>query len=161
MSFPTPSPSIRHWVEELNGSKLSHPNKIVTYKMKRTALILLTAAFCLQASSQVMKQDAEQVTTINTTSLSDEVWGYAGPVPVKIKIDKNDKIQSVVLLTNDETPGYIRKVQKMFLPRYKGMKVKDCLKRQPDVVTGATVTVNAIKENVRRGLEYYQKNKEK
>ena len=103
-------------MEELNGSKLSHPNKIVTYKMKRTALILLTAAFCLQASSQVMKQDAEQVTTINTTSLSDEVWGYAGPVPVKIKIDKNDKIQSVVLLTNDETPGYIRKVQKMFLP---------------------------------------------
>ena len=161
MSFPTPSPSIRHWVAALNGSKLSHPNKIVAYKMKRTALILLTAAFCLQASSQVMKQDAEQVTTINTTSLSDEVWGYAGPVPVKIKIDKNDKIQSVVLLTNDETPGYIRKVQKMFLPRYKGMKVKDCLKRQPDVVTGATVTVNAIKENVRRGLEYYQKNKEK
>ena len=161
MSFPTPSPSIRHWVEELNGSKQSYPNKIVTYKMKRTALILLTAAFCLQASSQVMKQDAEQVTTINTTSLSDEVWGYAGPVPVKIKIDKNEKIQSVVLLTNDETPGYIRKVQKMFLPRYKGMKVKDCLKRQPDVVTGATVTVNAIKENVRRGLEYYQKNKEK
>lgn len=131
------------------------------HKMKRTALILLTVVFCLQANSQVMKQDNDKVTTINTTTLGEEVWGYAGPIPVKIKIDKNDKIQSVVLLTNDETPGYIRKVQQMLLPRYKGMKVKDCLKRQPDVVTGATVSVNAIKENVRRGLEYYQNNKEK
>lgn len=126
--------------------------------MKKTALILLTGFFFLQVNGQVMKQDEDKVTTINTTTLTEEVWGYAGPVPVKIKIDKNDKIQSVTLLTNDETPGYIRKVKQMFLPRYKGMKVKDCLKRQPDVVTGATVSVNAIKENVRRGLEYYQKN---
>jgi len=129
--------------------------------MKRIALILITGAFCFYANGQVMKQNEKDQTIINTTSLSEDVLGYSGPIPVKITIDKNDKIKSVILLTNIETPGYIRKVQKMFLPKYKGMKVKDCLKRQPDVVTGATVSVIAIKENVRRGLEYYQKNKGK
>ena len=45
------------------------------------------------------------------------------------------------------------------LPKWKGMTVKKALSSEVDAVTGATLSSNAVRENVKRGLEYYQKNK--
>jgi electron transport complex protein RnfG len=39
------------------------------------------------------------------------------------------------------------------------MTVKKALKADVDGVTGATYSSDAVKENVKRGLQYYQKNK--
>ena len=40
-----------------------------------------------------------------------------------------------------------------------GTTVKEARAMQVDGRTGATVTSNAIKENIKRALEYYEKNK--
>ena len=110
-------------------------------------------------SQDVMTKDAATKTFIvNTTTLGENIRGYAAPVPLNVTI-KQDKIVSVEILVNKETPGYIKKIQKQLLPQYVGKRVKDVLIAQPDGVTGATMTSNAVKENVRLALEYYKKNK--
>ena len=65
----------------------------------------------------------------------------------------------MVLLKSMETPKYNAKVKKQMIPLYENRKLKKGQKVEVDGVTGATFTSDAIKENVKRGLEYYWKNK--
>lgn len=94
---------------------------------------------------------------INTTTLAKDVRGYRGTTPLKIYIKKN-KIEKVEVLKNRETPDYFEEVAHVMLPKWKGMTVKKALQTNVDGVTGATLSSNAVRENVKRGLEYYQKN---
>jgi electron transport complex protein RnfG len=95
---------------------------------------------------------------INTTTLAANVEGYIGPTPLKIYIQKN-KIVKIEALKNQETPKYFAKIKKQMLDKWNGMTVKDAQKAHVDGVTGATISSDAVKENVKRGLEYYQKHK--
>ena len=95
---------------------------------------------------------------INTTTLAANVEGYIGPTPLKIYIQKN-KIVKIEALKNQETPKYFAKIKKQMLDKWNGMTVKDAQKAHVDGVTGATLSSDAVKENVKRGLEYYQKHK--
>ena len=98
------------------------------------------------------------VYVINTTTLAANVEGYIGPTPLKIYIQKN-KIVKIEALKNQETPKYFAKIKKQMLDKWNGMTVKDAQKAQVDGVTGATISSDAVKENVKRGLDYYQKHK--
>ncbi|MBP5409438.1 MAG: FMN-binding protein [Prevotella sp.] len=95
---------------------------------------------------------------INTTTLATNVEGYIGPTPLKIYIQKN-KIVKIEALKNQETPKYFAKIRKQLLDQWNGMTVKEAQKAQVDGVTGATISSDAVKENVKRGLDYYQKHK--
>lgn len=95
---------------------------------------------------------------VNTTTLAADVDGYIGATPLKIYI-KNNKIEKIEALKNQETPKYFAKVKKQILDKWNGKTVKEALKAQVDGVTGATLSSDAVKENVKRGLEYYQKHK--
>lgn len=98
------------------------------------------------------------VYVVNTTTLAADVDGYIGATPLKIYI-KNNKIEKIEALKNQETPKYFAKVKKQVLDKWNGKTVKEALKMQVDGVTGATLSSDAVKENVKRGLEYYQKHK--
>ena len=76
----------------------------------------------------------------------------------KIYIQKN-KIVKIEALKNQETPKYFAKIKKQMLDKWNGMTVKDAQKAHVDGVTGATLSSDAVKENVKRGLDYYQKHK--
>lgn len=95
---------------------------------------------------------------VNTTTLAKDVRGYRGTTPLKIYIKKN-KIEKVEALKNRETPEYFRDVETQMLPKWKGMTVKKALATDVDGVSGATLSSRAVRENVKRGLDYYQKNK--
>ena len=96
------------------------------------------------------------VTTINTTTLAQKVEGYNGATPVMITIKKG-RVEKVEALQNEETPRYMAKVKKAgLLERWNGKKVKDAIKMDVDVVTGATYSSKAIIENVRAGLKAYK-----
>ena len=95
---------------------------------------------------------------VNTTTLGKNVVGYVGATPLKIYIQK-DKIVKVEALKNQETPKYMARVKQELLDKWNGKKVSDAAKAEVDGVTGATITSNAIKQNVKLGLEYYLKNK--
>ena len=95
---------------------------------------------------------------VNTTELGKNVDGYAGPTPLKVYIRKG-KVEKIEFLDNQETPKYWKAVAKQMQNAWDGMKVTDALEAKVDGRTGATISSNAVKENVRLALDYYQKNK--
>lgn len=108
-----------------------------------------------QSMSLAITKQKDGTYIINTTMIGENIQGYGGPTPVKISV-KNEKIASVEVLDNDESPKYIRKVVQELLPKYKGLMVKDVMKKQPDGVTGATLSSTSIKRNISLGLQEYK-----
>lgn len=99
------------------------------------------------------------VYTINTTTLSQEVKGYNGPTPLLITVEK-DKVVKIEALENSETPKFFERMKKGgMLERWNGMTVDEALAAKVDVVSGATYSSNAVKENVHLGLNYYKAHK--
>ncbi len=127
--------------------------------MKKTLLsVLLAVAFVTASAQDVMRKEKDGTYVVNTTTLAADVEGYNGPTPVEVHIKKN-KIVKVVPLKSQEGPKYVAKVKKDMLPKYENVKIAKNKGAEVDGVTGATFTSDAIKENVRRGLEYYWKHK--
>lgn len=126
--------------------------------MKYRKLFLLIGAFLFLTSQTVeepVMTKEKDVTVINTTTLATDIEGYVGCTPVKVYI-KGDKVLRVEALENEETPKYFDlMVSKGLLKKWNGMPVKTAEKCKVDAVTGATVSSEAVIENVRRGISYY------
>ena len=118
---------------------------------------MLIGAMSAQADD-VMKKEKDGTYVVNTTTLAQDVEGYNGPTPVEVYIKKN-KIVKVVPLKTMDGAKYVAKVKKGMLPKYEGAKVKKGAVPEVDGVTGATFTSDAMKENVRRAVDYYFKHK--
>ncbi len=128
--------------------------------MKKIVMtLLLMAAFITADAQQVMRKEKDGTYVVNTTTLANDVDGYAGPTPVEVYIKKN-KIVKVVPLKMQDGPKYVAKVKNGMLTKYEGMKIeKKKALPQVDGVTGATFTSDAVRENVKRAVEYYLKHK--
>lgn len=132
--------------------------KNLTICMMATMALMLTMTLlsAAPANDTMVKENGTYI--VNTTTLGKDVVGYVGTTPLKIYIKKN-KIVKIEALKNQETPKYWAKVKRQLLTKWDGMKVNDALKQQVDGVTGATFSTDAVKENVRLGLEYYKAHK--
>jgi electron transport complex protein RnfG len=127
--------------------------------IKTVMTLLLMAAFITADAQQVMRKEKDGTYVVNTTTLANDVDGYAGPTPVEVYIKKN-KIVKVVPLKMQDGPKYVAKVKNGMLTKYEGMKIeKKKALPKVDGVTGATFTSDAVRENVQRAVEYYQKHK--
>lgn len=124
-----------------------------------SALAVIAIVFiCATTAKDKVITKKDGVYIVNTTSLTQNVQGYNGPTPLNIYI-KGDKIQKIEALPNDETPSFFDRVKTHLLNKWNGMTVKQASEAKIDAVTGATYSSNAVKENVRVGLEYYKKHK--
>jgi len=93
-----------------------------------------------------------------TSPLSDEIIGYAGTVPVLIAVDKNKVIKGIKIMPNVESPGFVRRIRKKgFFNSWDGMPVDTALIKEIDVVSGASMTSNAVKQGIKLRLEKYSK----
>lgn len=128
--------------------------------MKKTFItLLLMAAFITAEAQQVMRKEKDGTYIVNTTTIANDVDGYAGPTPVEVYI-KNNKIVKVVPLKTMDGPKYVAKVKNGMLTKYEGMKIeKKASLPKVDGVTGATFTSDAMREHVNRAIAYYQKHK--
>ena len=127
--------------------------------IKIVMTLLLMAAFITADAQQVMRKEKDGTYVVNTTTLANDVDGYAGPTPVEVYIKKN-KIVKVVPLKMQDGPKYVAKVKNGMLTKYEGMKIeKKKALPKVDGVTGATFTSDAARENIQRAVEYYQKHK--
>ena len=131
--------------------------------------MLAVSAFCFTAfvsaqnaaspsDAKPLVKQADGTVVINTTTLAEDVKGYRSTTPLEIYI-KSGKIVMVEPLKNQETPKYFVPMKKELLPKFEGLKVNKVATTQIDAVTGATLSSKAVIENVKRGVDYYQKNK--
>ena len=135
-----------------------HKTNNSNIEMKQIFLaIALMFSLAVQADD-VMRKEKDGTYVVNTTTLAQDVEGYAGPTPVEVYIKKN-KVVKVVPLKTLDGPKYVAKVKKEMLPKYENKAIKKGAVEDVDAVTGATFTSNAMKENIRRAVEYYQKHK--
>ena len=103
----------------------------------------------------VMTKEKGGVYIINTTTIC-ETKGYKSPTPLKVTV-KKDKVESVEALPNMETPKYFRRITDELLPKFAGLKLEECEK--VDALTGATMSSNAVKANLKAAYEYYKAKK--
>ena len=133
--------------------------EIIQLAMKKLMMsMLLLTAFIQVYADDVMRKEKDGTYVVNTTTLAEDVKGYIESTPVEIYI-KGNKIVKVVMLKNQETPKYNARVKKQMVPLSEGKKISKKSTVEVDGITGATFTSDAIKENVKRGLEYYWKHK--
>ena len=133
--------------------------------MKRITLLscssLIAAMLLLQSfvagDDTISKEDGMIV--INTTELGKSVEGNNGPTPLKVYINKNNKVERIEFLKSQETPKYYAKVKEALKDKWDGLMVKEAKTLQVDAVTGATYSSNAVIENVRLALDYYLNHK--
>lgn len=93
--------------------------------------------------------------TVNTTGLSADFIGYAGPVPVEITL-RDGKIEKVEALDNTETPAFFSNVVSSgLLDSWQGMTAAEAAEAEVDAVTGATYSSTALIQNVRAGMRQY------
>ena len=121
-----------------------------------TFLIMSLVLTSFMADETMTKENGAFV--INTTELGKNVEGYQGTTPLKVYI-KNNKVEKIEFLKSTETPKYYAKVKKALQDKWNGLKVKDAKSQQVDAVTGATYSSEAVIENVRLALDYYQSHK--
>ena len=131
--------------------------RIIALASVLLVLVVIAIVFVCATSDKVMTKE-KGVYIVNTTTLSQDVIGYNGTTPLKIYI-KDDKIQKIEALPNDETPRFFDMVKANLLNKWNGLTVKQAATAKVDAVTGATYSSNAVKENVRLGVNYYQKHK--
>ena len=101
--------------------------------------------------AKAAKSKASTTQVIYTGDIAKKVIGYNGPIPLNITI-KNGVIESIEVLDNQESPGYLKRAKDKVLPQYIGKTVAEAKKLKPDIATGATYTSEAIIKNIQMGL---------
>jgi len=85
---------------------------------------------------------------------SDGIKGYNGETPLMIALDKNKKVLSVELLTNSETPKFVKMVKDAgFFKTWNGLTAKAACKKKVDAVAGATYTSTAVTKSLQAALK--------
>lgn len=127
-----------------------------------TLAMLASATMLVSATAQkkidnVMTRAEDGTVIVNTTTLGSDVIGYAGIVPVELHI-KDQKVVKVVALPNQETPRFFQRVlATKILNSWDGATVKSVKTKRVDAVTGATLSSEALIENVKLGAAYANK----
>ena len=118
------------------------------------------AAFVTADAQQVMRKEKDGTYIVNTTTIANDVEGYAGPTPVEVYIKKN-KIVKVVPLKTMDGPKYVAKVKNQMLTKYEGMKVdkkkaKALLKKAVGGKKNGQEILDEIKQKAAEGDEEYK-----
>lgn len=128
-------------------------NAIVT---ALSACAMIAVMVSAMPNDNVISRENDTV-IVNTMQLGKNIKGFRGNTPVKIFIRKN-KVVKIETMPNHETPQFFAKAKNL-LDQFNGQTVSKAVKMNVDGVSGATYSSEALKKNVKLGLEYYKKNK--
>ena len=98
-------------------------------------------------------------TTIYTEQYcqGDEFKGFQDVIPMEINI-VGGKIESINILENHETPGFMRRISEAFLvERFYGLTPREAVELEIDAVSGATYSSKAMIKSVKTSMESYDK----
>jgi NosR/NirI family transcriptional regulator, nitrous oxide reductase regulator len=90
---------------------------------------------------------------IDSVDLSPSYIGYGGEIPVRVVLDRTEKIMGIALGPNNETRSYLASLKKRgFLDRWRGLTVQEAVEREVITVSGATLSSRAIGRTLRHSL---------
>lgn len=122
--------------------------------MKRSLItIALTVVVVTSCADKHMTENNDGSYTVSTQQLGEEVYGYAGAVPLEVTFF-SDTVLSVLLLDNQETPSYNEIINNSLLPLYVNRPISTL--SEVDAISGATYTSDAVKQNLDLAVEYYK-----
>ncbi len=85
-----------------------------------------------------------------TSKVPPKVNGYGGEIPTAVGIDTKGKITGLLPLENNETPSYFNRLKETgFFQKLKGKSVVSDELEEVDVVTGATISSDALKTDIK------------
>ena len=97
-------------------------------------------------------------TVLFSSPYSDGVRGFNGPTPLLIALDADGRIKNIVLLENQETPNFAKRVVEGGLyEAWNGLTVDEALGKDVDAISGATYTSNGVKKSLVARLKAYQR----
>ena len=97
-------------------------------------------------------------TVLFSSPYSDAIKGFNGPTPLLIALDAEDRIKTVTLLENEETPRFAQRVVEGGLyDAWNGLTVEEAMDKQVDAISGATYTSNGVKKSLVARLKAYQR----
>lgn len=86
---------------------------------------------------------------MSSSPFCQDIKGYHNTTPVLIVTDSNLVIKKIAMLSNWESLGYVRKLEKKgFFDLWNDKTIKDARSIQADGYTGATMTARAVSKNV-------------
>jgi len=95
---------------------------------------------------------------LHTQPVSKHITGYGSYLPIVIGIDAKDKITGLLLQKNDETPGFVKRLEKLgFFASWNGQPASEAVNLPVDAVSRATMTSRATIESLRLRLAEYVK----
>ncbi|MBQ1866217.1 MAG: FMN-binding protein [Bacteroidales bacterium] len=124
------------------------------------ALLMLIAPHAVTLSQSTIKTKGRVPATrmagdtliVNTITSGREIYGYAGPTPLEVKI-VNDCIVDVQALPNLESEEYFEPAFKILKEIWTGLTVNDLKEYVPDAVTGSTYTSRALIKNMQEAMK--------
>ena len=144
---------------------------IFAHLLRICTCLLLVAAAAVGRGGRLLGRDLESIptqdshtenafttaedgaTVIDTTSLTPDISGYGGPVPVAVTIRNGVVAEVRPVLPNDETPLFFSSLEEAGLwKKWNGLPVEVAVTARVDAVTGATYSSNAAIANVRTAL---------
>ena len=139
-----------HFLNAISGNyalPLLHQHNKTHNEMKlKNILSIATAVLMTMSAPQAVAK------VIYTGEIGKKVMGYNGTTPLNITIE-NGKITKIEALDNTEGPKYMKRAQAKVFPQFIGKSVKQAIKVDADVATGATYTSKALIQNIQLGLK--------
>jgi len=100
------------------------------------------------------KKDKTIAYAMSSKDYCKNIIGYANVTPVLVLTDLKFEIKKITLLSNWESPGYVRRLENNgFFDLWNKKSLKKAKTVKIDGYTGATITAKAVEENVRFLLE--------
>lgn len=150
------------WQEVLPDGKSFEENENMNYDEINNKLGL--AGYTNSMITQVLtakNTEGEEVGYVIGVESSE---AYNGSITFYMGLDLSGKLSKISLLQIAETPGLGMQAEEILVPQFSDKKVeqfqytktKGTLDEEIDVISGATITTNAIVNGVNVGLYYYQ-----
>lgn len=104
--------------------------------------------------AEVVRSTGMDQVVVSTLSLTKDIFGYGGNVPLEIYVN-NGIVDHIRLLPNNESPDFLKATERAgVLSAWNGLSVSEALVKNVDAVSGATFTSGAIIKSAGKGFAY-------
>lgn len=101
-------------------------------------------------------------TVVNTSPLSDEIYGYNSVTPLNIFLDKDGRVIKVEACKNKEGRGFINNIiNSGFLDSWNGMTAEEAAIHHVDAVSGSTYSSTAMAQSLQIRMQQLSQQKGK